>query len=138
MDVQLQFSDLTQFWLSQLNEALLQTNPTLHNNQSSNDIDDSSDCTFATQNDNDETANIITSNGIDNSDANACEQNIDYTQLAKLLNQNNENLLAALLKKSANATTPSAQKHQQNALIPPTPPRTPITTSAQQQQVREK
>lgn len=86
-----------------------------------------------------ETSNVYTSANIDSNAANGCRQTIDYIQLMKQFNQNNEHFLAALLKKGSSPTAAlaSASQHKQQtvALIPPTPPRTPITSSAAQQQV---
>lgn len=86
-----------------------------------------------------ETSNVYTSANIDSNAVNGCRQTIDYIQLMKQFNQNNQHFLAALLEKGSSPTAAlaSASQHRQQtvALIPPTPPRTPITLSAAQQQV---
>lgn len=132
MEVQPQFNQLTQYWLSQLNQ-MRQANG-IPNDQ----LNNTENCDYAADDADDhdhDTANINASNDSQSDDINACNQNVDFTQFVNLFNQNNENFLAALLKKGANQSTQSTQKQQQNALVPPTPPRTPITPSAQHQQV---
>lgn len=148
MEVQPQLNQLTQFWLSQLNQ-MHQFNQIV--NQSNGDDSSgggSGDAAAGTAVD-EETANANVSSDLHNVSSSACQsqlhqqfvQNFDFNRFAsQLFNQTNENFLPALLKKGANlsqtqSTTAAQQKQQQNALVPPTPPRTPITPSAQHQQV---
>lgn len=151
MEVQPQLNQLTQFWLSQLNQ-MHQFNQIV--NQSNGDDSSSGGggdaaATAAATAADEETTNTNVSSDVHNVSYSACQpllhqqfvQNFDFNRFAsQLFNQTNENFLPALLKRGANlsqaqSTTAAQQKQQQNALVPPTPPRTPITPSAQHQQV---
>lgn len=153
MEVQPQLNQLTQFWLSQLNQ-MHRFNQIVNQ---SNDVDSSGGggggggaaAAAAVTAVNEESTNTNVSSDLHNVSYSACQsqlhqqflQNFDIDRFAsQFFNQTNENFFPALLKRGANlsqtqSTTAAQQKQQQNALVPPTPPRTPITPSAQHQQV---